>query len=103
MTEKRPVGRPKQSNELVLAEVLNSPDKRDTFVQCMERLVASKEALQLKSDLHSDDVKSTAETYNLGKGFVSWLANTIAKQDIEEALGELTSKHEVLELFNTKE
>lgn len=99
MTEQRKAGRPSIPNETILAEVLSSPEKREVFIECLERLVSSKEALQTKADLYKDDVKSTAETFGLGSGFVSWIATTVAKGDLETALEELSAKHEVIELF----
>lgn len=92
-------GRKKIENEVILAEVLNSPEKREVFITCIERLVSSLEALQTKQEIHKDDVKSTAETYGLGSGFVSWIATTVAKGDLENSLEELSAKHEVIELF----
>lgn len=100
--EKRNLGRPVQDNKAALREILASPDKRETFIQCVDRLVKSKEALQVKADLHSDDTKSTAEAYTLGKGFLSNIVNTIVKGDIVEAIAELGDKTDILELFTDR-
>ena len=97
------VGRPVQDNKAALREILANPSKREVFVESIERLVASKEALQVKADLHSDDTKSTAEAYSLGKGFVTNIITTIVKGDLDSALGELSNKVDILELFTDRQ
>lgn len=95
-------GRPKINNQEALQGILNNPDKREEFIICIERLVRSKEGVNLKADLYSDDCKSTAETYSLGKGFVSNIITTIVKGDLDSALGELANKTDILELFTDR-
>ena len=95
----RKVGRPAQDNKVALREILSNPDKCEVFVECVERLVRSKEALQIKSELHGDDVKSTAEAYSLGKGFLSSIVNEIVKGELTESLELLSDKADILELF----
>jgi len=93
------VGRPKIDSQVALREILSNPDKRDVFVECIERLVRSKEALNLKAELHKDDVKSTAETYSLGSGFLGSIVNDICKGDLPASLELLSDKQNILELF----
>lgn len=95
----RPVGRPSVDSQAALREVLGDPSKREIFIECIERLVRSKEAAQVKVDLHSDDVKSTAETFKMAKSFLNGIVNTLVKDDVVEVIDSLTDKSSVLELF----
>ena len=97
------VGRPQLNNKAALRDILLNPDKCDVFVSCIDRLVQSKEALQVKADFYSDDVKSTADAYGLGKGFLSNIITTVVKGGIEDALVELSDKADILELFTDRQ
>lgn len=97
--EKVGAGRPKIDSQAALRDVLGDPAKREVFIECVERLVRSKEAAQVKVDLHSDDVKSTAETYKMAKAFLNGIVNTLVKDDVVEVIEGLSDKSDVLELF----
>lgn len=96
-------GRPKQDNQAALREVLSQPTKKEVFIQCIQRLVDEKQALATKAEFYNDDVKSTAETYSLGKGFLSSIVNDIAKDDLKGTLAAMSDKFDVLELFDKED
>lgn len=87
-----------ENNSLV--DVLNDPKKKEVFLEQIDKLVKEKISIKSKTDFYNDDVKSTAEAFNLSKGFLSTIVNDLAKGDVEDKIKSLEDHVDLLQVIN---
>jgi hypothetical protein len=98
MNKKR--GRKQIDNVSVLNDILDKPAEREVFIEQINKLVGQREQLDGKVKFYNDDVKSTAEAYKLGKGFVSKVVGAVAKGNIKDVIDKLTSEVDLLQVLD---
>jgi len=97
--EKRGRGRPKQNNTEALEAALASPQKREVLIEQLQKLLREKEAIKARSKLYGEDVKSVAEAYGMGSGFLSKIVSSMMSDDIEKEIGLLTNQVDLLSII----
>ena len=95
--EKR--GRKKIDNSTAVSEAIATPEKREVFIDQLNKLARTKSDLISRSKLYGEDVKGVADAYNMSKGFVGGLVVKIVNADIDADIDQLTNTIDVLEML----
>lgn len=93
---KRGRGRPQNTDNEVLTDILNDENKRKEFVEAIENLVFHKRKIEADTLLHKEDVSAVSEKYGLSKGLLNKKVTAIVKDKEGEEADKALTLHELL-------
>lgn len=88
----------KIDNKTALNEIMLSHEKREALVSSVKRLANDVTVHKTRSDIITDDIKSTAENLGITNSKLNELIK-IYNKDLESVLGEMTSTIDILEVI----
>ena len=96
--EKNGVGRPskKVADRIAMDEILLSKEKREALVSQLKRLSLDKEMQKLRADGLREDIKATAENFNLSTAKFNSLISDYDSGELQAIIDERTSYVDVL-------
>ena len=96
--EKNTVGRPskKVADRIAMDEILISKEKREALVSQLKRLSSDKEMQKLRADSLREDVKATAENFNLSTAKFNSLISDYNSGELQVLIDERTSYVDML-------
>ena len=88
----------KVNNKTALDEIMLSIEKTQALVSSVKRLANDVTVHKTRSDIITDDIKSTAENLGITNSKLNELIKVYNK-DLEGALGEMSSTLDILEVI----
>lgn len=88
----------KIDNKTALNEIMLSQDKREALVSSVKRLALDVTAHKTRSDIITDDIKSTAENLGITNSKLNELIK-IYNKDLEGTLSEMSCTVDILEVI----
>ena len=88
----------KINNRIAIDEIMLSQEKREALVSQVKRLALDVTAHKTRGDIITDDIKTVAENLGITNSKLNELIK-IYNQDLEGALGEMSSTVDILEVI----